>query len=149
MFVMHAWGPELKSQNPYENVGVVVCALLVSRDRWIPRSFWATSLACMVSSRTMRDPSSKNKMDSAWGMIPKVNLWPLLHMLHVCMHTDAEDTCTHKYTRGSSCSSYTPGQCWVSSILYASSGWDKLVFQLVTSLTYLEGSAQDWSKSFS
>lgn len=53
------------------------------------------NLAYLVSSKPLRDPVSKNKVDRAWGMIPEVDLCPLHAHAHIhtklCKDTHMEE----------------------------------------------------------
>lgn len=61
--------------------------MLETGDSW---AFCAASLCSLVSSRPMRDCISKDKVDSAWGMIVEVDLSPLrLHTCH-CTYTNIQ-----------------------------------------------------------
>lgn len=75
---------------------------IVGREWWhtprwvILRAFCPASLCSLVSSRPMRDCISKDKVDSGWGMIVRVDshfyVWKMLKLTsHFCAYTRATE----------------------------------------------------------
>lgn len=66
----------------------LVILTLQGEQRKIPEAHWLFSLTFLVSSRPVRDPDSKIKMDNTGGMTPEIALWSPHTHTDTHMHTN-------------------------------------------------------------